>query len=106
MAISAKLAETVIDVDLTLRTQQIQYLEYLCDRDDVPIGGALGLIIDEFSSKGIPQRTRPARKVRKHVLIQKAHLVVIDQLSVLRGLTRSEIVRRLIDAALSRDNTL
>lgn len=90
-------------VDLTLRTQQIVYLEYLSERDDSPLSHALGKIIDKAMLVIVLEQGRPTRKVRKHFSMSPAHVAFIDRLSVKWGIPRSDVARRLIDEALAKD---
>lgn len=95
-----------IDVDLTLRTQQVHYLEYVSERDDVPLSRALASIIARKMESQRLDGPRPAKKERKHFNILVVHLAFVDRLCITLGLPRSEVVRRLIDEALTRDQTI
>jgi hypothetical protein len=102
-----KLPESgLIDVDLTLRTQQADYLEYLADRDETNEAVAFRRILDKrmASQSGIPPS--PPQKVRKHYTVMGYHLEFIDRMAAWWGLPRSDVVRRLIDEALSKDTTI
>lgn len=92
---------------LTLRTQQIDYLEYLAERDDTNLSRAFGRIIERKIVVQPPtEQARASRKLRKTLTLLPSHLEMIDQMSESLGLPRSDIARRLIDEALAKDSTI
>jgi hypothetical protein len=93
-------------IDLTLRTQQLQYLEYLAERDELPLSRALARIIDRCAEVPWSHPVNPTKKARKHFFLAPKHIALLDQLSVIWGLPRSDVARRLIDEALEKDTTL
>lgn len=93
-------------VDLTLRTKQVQYLEYIAERDDIPLSHALGQILASAIETEAPATERKTIKIRKHFSLTIQHVQFLDKLSTRYGLWRSDIARRLIDDALSKDRTI
>lgn len=86
-------------VDVTLRSTQADYIAYLARREDISQSKALGLILEDWASK-VPDGIRRApRKARKHFWIKPHHLALLDTLAARWGLSRSDVARRLIDAA-------
>lgn len=95
-----------IAVDLTLRTQQVEYLEYLSDRDESSLSYAMAKIIAKAKLVIVLEQGRPAQKIRKHLTLSEAHVGFIDRLAVTWGIPRNDVARRLIDAALATDKKL
>lgn len=87
-------------VDLTLRSDHADYLEYIADRDSLLLSHALEAVLDEVAQRlsQVPQR-RPNRKRRVHVSIAKSRLLLVDLLVVKWGIKRSQVVMRLVDMA-------
>lgn len=99
-------SERYVPIDLTLRSQHIQYLEYIAERDEIPLSRALGTLIERKMSVASPAASRAPRKVDKHVTVLSSHLAWLDRLAARLGIQRSDAVRRLIDEALTKDVTL
>jgi hypothetical protein len=102
-------------VDVSLRTQQVDFLERLSQEADIPldfrgpllhgtdptISETLSRVI-AFAQERIQLRhNRPTRKVRKHLTIPCEHLDYVNRLTAVWGVPRSEVVRRLIDKAMA-----
>ena len=94
-------------VDVRLRTDRVQYLEYRAQRDEISLSQALESIIDAHAPLPTPRAlTRPGRIERKHLTIDGARLAVIDRLALEWGLMRSDVAARLIDEARQDDPIL
>lgn len=96
----------IVDIDLTLRTSQVDYLEYLAECWEAPFSRALRRLIDSRIAAEMDAPSRPPRKFRKHVKLEAHHLTFIDKIAAREGLSRSDIARRLIDEARLEDQTL
>lgn len=93
-------------MDFVLRTQQIQYLEYLAERADISISEAFGRVIERSLEAIRIEASQPAQKIRKHLTVEHAHIAFIDSLAIKWGLPRSDVARRVIDMALAEDQTV
>ncbi len=92
--------------DLTLRTQHVQYLEYIADRDDIPLSHALEKVLADAAAGDAPPNGRRTVKIRKHFSIAVAHVTFLDTMAARLGLWRSDVARRLIDEARAKDQTI
>lgn len=90
-------------IDVTLRSQQIDYLRRVAEREDVSLSRALACIIETYAEIAASKPRRPTRKARTHFHSTPAHVALIDQLTVKWGVRKSEVVRRVIDGALAAD---
>jgi hypothetical protein len=95
-----------VDLDLRLRTPQVRYLEYLAARDAGPLSGALEWIVFDRRQSQPVEAVAPARKVNKHLTLSMDSYRYIEKLSVAWGLPISDTVRRLIDEAQMKDETI
>jgi hypothetical protein len=93
----------LVTVNLYLRTQHVEYLEFLAERWETSVSQAFQMIIEKKSSVPIAERARPSQKIRKHLTITKAKLESLDRAAGRGGLERSDAARRLIDEALAKD---
>lgn len=93
-------------IDIYIRSRQHQYLEYLAERDGCAFSRAFEKIIKLAIQNLILDSPGRTEEIRKHIGIGMPSLEFIDRLSVLWGLPRSDVVRRLIDDALARDTTI
>lgn len=101
-----KAAPQVVDVDLYLRSKQVGYLEYLAERHDCHLSHAVGQIVGRARQTVDVETVRPQEKVRIHLVLDVTHLSFIDRLGVVWGIWRSDVVRRLIDDAMAKDQTI
>ena len=99
-------AQKSVRIDFTLRSRQVQYLEYLSERDGEPFSHALAKIITWALQNLMVDAPGRTEKVRKHVMIPEECLDFVDILSSRWGLPRSDVVRRLVDDAMARDTTI
>lgn len=91
-------------VELTLRTEHAEYLEYIAERDSLLLSHALEYVVAEVAQAvRIPARPKPSRKERRHVSIGQSSHDFINQLAALWGIPRSGAARRLIELAMARD---
>lgn len=90
---------------LSLRTQHTNYLEYIAQRDEIPISHVVARIVTENASVLDPG-VKPSRQDDRHITIEQEKLAILDGLVVVLGMGRSEIMRRLIDKAMSEDPIL
>jgi hypothetical protein len=84
---------------LHLRVPHVRYLRYIADRDSIPISGAIAAIIAGHAEAALQDR-RSVKKARQHFTIQEEHMELLDRLAARLGLTRSDMMRRLIDHAM------
>ena len=92
-----------VDIDLRLRTPQVEHLEYLAERDAGPLSSALEWIVSDRRHTMPIDTVIPARKVSKHLTLSIDSYRYIQKLSVAWGLPISDTVRRLIDEDRMRD---
>jgi hypothetical protein len=93
-------------IQLTLRTGQLTYLEYLAERSRITVHHALDLLLLERRKIDSLEAGIPPRKERIDVWLSTEALSFLDQAAVRFGLERSDIARRLIDETQSRDTTI
>lgn len=94
-------------LDLTLRTRQVLHLEYLAEREDTTLSGALAIVLDEAKGSAADQSpTRKSIKIRKHFSLRPEHVEFLDRLASKFGLLRSDMGRRLIDQAVAKDRSI
>lgn len=96
--------ESRASVDLRLRTQQALYLRRAAERDDVTLSDVFANIVERYAEIA-RHAPRSPRKDRCHVSISPEHLTILNKLSVMWGLSRSDVARRLIDGAVASDRT-
>ncbi len=92
-------------VGLYLRTRHCAYLDYISQRDEIPLSRAVANIIAETSELTVTS-SDPSHKEYRKVVMDPAHLDKLNCLVVTLGIDRSEIMRRLIDRAMSEDPIL
>jgi hypothetical protein len=92
-------------IQLTLRTNQVTYLEYLCERGRITIHQAFEQVIGAHRSDET-QANRPPRKERVDVWLSNDSLNFLDLLAARAGLERSDMARRLIDETQAADPRL
>jgi hypothetical protein len=93
-------------LDLTLRSRQVQYLEYIAERDDLPLSHALEKVLSCAMSAEAPETSRRTVKIRKHFSLGVVHIEFLDTLAARLGLLRSDVARRLIDEARAKNQTI
>lgn len=105
--------EPKVLIDLQLRTPQLVFINRFALREGLTFSGAISKIMEiqmaEYKSGGDDAQSKsahPTKKVRKHISIHTKHVVHIDNLGVKLGLCRSDVARRLIDDARSKDQTI
>lgn len=82
-----------------LRDTQASYLERKAEQDGVTESMVLREILDTYSDAvATPPSVRP-RKASKNVVLGVHQIAILDALCVRWGLTRSDVVRRIIDDA-------
>jgi hypothetical protein len=91
-------------VDLTVRTPHLDYLAYIADRDSLMLSHAFEAVLAEAAQYvTLPEKPRRVRKERLHVSIGRSWADYITALTRLWGVPRSEVARRLIDMARTRE---
>ncbi len=98
--------QKLTDLRLALRTPQVDYLDYLSERDSVGLSEALRKVIASAMQRATSEISRPSRKLSRHVCLPQEQIGFIDQLSKSWGVDRSDVTRRLIDEERSMDLTL
>jgi len=109
----------LVAVNLELRSSQKAYLEYLAesesrralagepDAEDEPsISLVLRRLFDRLMAAHPNPGKRTAKKQRSHVSLAAAHVEFIDAMAARAGVSRSDMARRLIDAAAANDETV
>lgn len=91
------------DIDLTLRTPHVDYLEYLARWEDAPLSHVFGSILERHVLTANPAPVKVARLERKHFAISPEHAAALNRLTVQWGVSKSEAARRLIDMELVRE---
>lgn len=91
------------DIDLTLRTPQVEYLEYLARWGDASLSHVFGSILERHVLTTNLVTVRVARLERKHFAINPDHAAALSRLTVQWGVSKSEAARRLIDMELARE---
>lgn len=94
------------DIDLTLRTPQVEYLQYLANWGDASLSDVFGSILERHALTVDPARIKAAKRERKHFAIHPDHAAAIDRLTVQWGVSKSEVARRLIDMELARERQI
>lgn len=80
-------------------------MAYLRRRSEIHgsnLSDALAAVIEEIALGNAACSPRIARKARAHVALSSEHLALIDRQAVRLGVVRSDVVRRLIDEAMTR----
>jgi len=91
---------------LCLRTQQVDYLEYIAERDDIPLSRAFWSVLDRHAEIAQLRPRRPSQKAMKHLTLDDPHRAILERLSVRFGIPLVEVSRRVIDEALASDGTI
>lgn len=99
-------AQPKVPTVICLRTPQVRYLEYLAERDAGPVSQTLDWIIRDRMKTTMQVFALPAKKVRGCYTLSPECLVYVDKLGVQWGLERSDVIRRLIDDAQMKDETV
>ena len=97
-------AGPVVRLDLRMRSQHVEYLAYIAERDDVSVTRALTVILEEnLIGFQRPPSTQRSQKARVHLCVSEHHLALLDRLAVITGRTRTEAAMRVIEAAYEND---
>lgn len=100
---------------IDLRSQQNDYLDYLAEKaaaralaggegDDEPNRSeALRQVLDRMMEAHPKPDKRMARKERRNFVLTTVHVAFVDGLAARAGISRSEMLRRLIDLAAAND---
>lgn len=97
-AVAAPPVSTLVGANIGLRTTHLRYLRMKADHDGISLSRALAGII----AAQAPDASRTLCRIEKvwvHLNLQPDHMEALDALAVRMGLTRSDVVRRLIDQA-------
>jgi hypothetical protein len=86
-------------IDVHLRTQHVEYLSYIAGRDEVSVSRAFASVVEQYAEI-VAVTYKSARKASKHLSVGPDHLRILDGRAAVAGLSRSEMSRRLIDAAI------
>ncbi len=92
-------------IHFTLRTRQIQYLEYISERDDALMSQSLRKVIERSIENIYVDPPIQTCKVRKNFSLPAKCVEFVNLLAQRWGLPQSDVVRRLIDDAAARDLT-
>lgn len=79
-----------------IHAQHDGYLRYLADRDDISASKALGLLLDGYKDEAAGSGA-PRKVTKRHVCIGPGHLAIIDSLARKWGVSRSYVIRRVIE---------
>lgn len=90
-------------MDVALRTQHVDYLEYLAERDGITLSHAFSLVLEAFKIAARTRRKPPNKRADKHFSLGDEHHAFLQRLSVDWGVSQSEVARRLIDGAIQQD---
>lgn len=94
------LTQTFVDVTLRLRSPQAAFLEFLANKHEVDESKIVRrLIVKRINEDQAPVLADNAVKRRKHLVLGLRHIAYLDKLCRRYGLSRSDVVRRLIDDA-------
>lgn len=102
-----------LPLDVRLRSQHVDFLHRLSKQTEEPLEPAPYTVIDgevsesfviskilEHAKSEIGEAEAPTpRKLRKHFSVDAAHIEFVDGLSRQWGITRSQVVQRLIERA-------
>lgn len=94
------------DAVFDLRTRQLQYLQYLSERDDTPLSHSLSRVIEQAKERIFVDPHIQAKKERKHFSLPASCVAYVTLLASRWGTTKNEVVRRLVDDAAARDLTV
>jgi hypothetical protein len=89
-------------IDVHLRTQHVEYLNLIAEREEKSISRAFAMIVERYAEI-VAVTYKSARKASKHLSVSPEHLSILDGRAAMAGLSRSELSRRLIDAAIIDD---
>lgn len=92
-----------IELNLELRSQQVAYLRLVGEREDLPASHVLSRIIEANAHIAPSGGALVARKARLHVFLNLTCLAILDALARRWGLSRSDVVMRLVDDAQACD---
>lgn len=84
-----------------MRSQQSYYLEQIARRDETKLSHVFGAIVERYATVVFLTPSRTPRKARRNFWLQPEPLALLGQLVAQQGLDKSEIARRLIDAAMA-----
>lgn len=90
---------------ICLRTQHVTYVRHIAQRDDVTVSEAIRRIINDHAAV-IDPSVQMSRQEILHVGIGSENRALLECLSRSFGLDRSDIVRRMIDKAMTEDPIL
>lgn len=93
-------------LDIYLRSQQANYLEYMAERDESSLSAAFASILETYGNAARYQTRAPTRKVRKHIILRPLHMSILDALVLQWGIRRAEVARALLDEARRQDKTI
>lgn len=91
---------------IDLRTRQVQYLEYIAERDDISISHAMQKVIESAIDKIYVDPPLNAQKIRLHLTVAPKCDTYLKLLASRWGIRKSDVARRLIDDAAARDQTV
>lgn len=88
-----------VGIVVSLRQPQVDFLT----RPNLAISHAFALILDEEALLGPLPKTITPTIVRQHLYLSKEHTAYMQAEAGARGVSRSDIARRLIDKAMARE---
>lgn len=89
-------------VQLRLLSHEVRFLQTIAEREDISVSKALGRIIDESATPApVVERRRSPKQVSRNLWIDNERLAAVERLRARQGVSRSEVVRRILDAAMA-----
>lgn len=90
-------------LDVRLRTQQARYLERVKEREGLSLSRVFGEILARYTAEVATLPIKPTQKARRHLWIEPRELEILNRLSIKWGVSKGEVARRVIDAAIAED---
>jgi hypothetical protein len=84
-----------------IRTHQRSWLKRVAEREDVPVSTVFATLIETCCAQIVNRP--PTKEFRAHVMIGDNHLQMLEQMARAAGVNRSEMARRMIDQALTKE---
>lgn len=97
------------DVFIFLRAHHDHFLVLLADRWERSVAKTLEILIERqvrSFSQALDIVAGSPEKTRRHVTISASHLAFLDKLAGRSGLSRSDVIRRLVEDAMTKDKPI
>lgn len=87
-------------VQLRLLSHEVKFLERYAAQEEISVSRALGRVIDESAWLPLDTRRKSPSQVNRHLWLTDESLALLERLRARMGLSRSDVVRRILDGAI------